>query len=207
MIANKLKRGDEIRVISPSRSLSIVDAAQRELATELLVSLGFKVSFSEHACEMDEFDSSSIESRIDDLHSAFMDPNVKGILTTIGGYNCNQLLRYIDYSLIKNNPKRLCGYSDITALSNAIYTQTGLITYSGPHFSTFGMRYGNDFTIKYFQQVMLEDEEIFVAPSDQGAMTCGLEIRRIGHLSIMRDLLQLTRAEQKGLLLAGIYAH
>lgn len=47
-------------------------------------------------------------------------------MTSIGGYNCNQLLPHIDYDLIKNNPKKLCGFSDITALLNAIYAKREL---------------------------------------------------------------------------------
>ena len=53
-------------------------------------------------------------------------------MTTLGGYNSNGLLKHLDYDLIRENPKFFCGYSDITALNNAIYTKTGLVTYSGP---------------------------------------------------------------------------
>lgn len=163
----KLVAGDEIRIISPSRSLSMIAIEQRILAEKRLEELGFKISYSKHALESDEFVSSSIRSRIDDLHDAFLDPNVKGILTTIGGYNCNQLLRHIDYSIIKANPKRICGYSDITALSNAIYAKTGLITYSGPHFSTFAMLHGNEYTIEYFKKMMIRDETINITHSEK----------------------------------------
>ena len=152
MKAPKLKTGDEIRIISPSESLSLIAVEQRGLATRRLEVMGFKVSFSDNSLESDEFISSSILSRVEDIHAAFLDPNVKGILTTIGGYNCNQLLRYIDYSIIQSHPKRLCGYSDITVLSNAIYAKTGLISYSGPHFSTFSMIHGNEYTIDYFRE-------------------------------------------------------
>lgn len=44
-----------------------------------------------------------------DIHDAFGDPNVKAIIAGIGGYNTNQLLKSIDYSLIKNNPKIFVG--------------------------------------------------------------------------------------------------
>ncbi|TCS81026.1 S66 family peptidase [Tepidibacillus fermentans] len=166
MIPNKLKRGDEIRVVSPSRSLSVVNQANQKIAIDRLESLGFHVTFGDHCYESDEFHSSSIESRIEDLHNAFSDPNVKAILTSIGGYNSNQILKYLDYSLIQANPKILCGYSDITALGNAIYTKTGLTTYSGPHFSTFGILKGMDYTIDYFQKALMTDEIIEVKPSD-----------------------------------------
>jgi muramoyltetrapeptide carboxypeptidase len=165
--APKLVAGDEIRIISPSRSMSMIAIEQRKLAENRLEELGFKISYSKNSLETDEVVSSSISSRLDDLHDAFLDPNVKGILSTIGGYNCNQLLRYIDYSIIKSNPKRFCGYSDITALSNAIYTKTGLITYSGPHFSTFAMLHGNEYTIEYFKRIMIGDETINIIHSKQ----------------------------------------
>ncbi|KTD86485.1 S66 family peptidase [Paenibacillus etheri] len=165
MIPNKLKPGDELRIISPARSLSLIAAEQRKVAKEQLQKLGFRISFSVNSFEKDDFVSSSIESRIEDLHEAFLDPNVKGILTTIGGFNSNQLLRYIDYSIIAEHPKRLCGYSDITALSNAIYAKTGLVTYSGPHFSTFAMLHDNEYTIEQFRKLMMDNNEIVVRAS------------------------------------------
>ncbi|WP_145409114.1 S66 family peptidase [Paenibacillus xylanexedens] len=167
MIAPKLQPGDEVRVISPSRSLSIIDEQHIQLAKQRLEASGLIVSFSANAYEMDDFASSSIESRIQDLHAAFADPQVKGILATIGGFNSNQLLQYIDYSLIQANPKRFCGYSDITALSTAIYTKTGLITYSGPAFSTFAILHGNEYTVEFFEKMMMESaDSILVTPSE-----------------------------------------
>jgi len=166
MRARKLQPGDEIRIISPSRSMSMIAEDQRELAKRRLEALGFTVTFGQHCLEVDDFISSPIAARVQDLHQAFLDPNVAGILTTIGGYNSNQLLSEIDFSLIQANPKRLCGYSDITALGNAIYARTGLITYSGPHFSTFGMLHGLDYTTDHFRKMMMEDEAITALPSD-----------------------------------------
>jgi len=124
--------------------------------------MGLKVTIGRHAEEIDEFSSSSIESRVEDLHEAFADPNVKGILATIGGYNCNQLLRYLDYDLIKANPKIICGYSDTTALGNAILAKTGLITYSGSSYSSCGMLKGHDYELEYFQKCLLSDREFEV---------------------------------------------
>jgi muramoyltetrapeptide carboxypeptidase len=166
MIPAKLQKGDEVRVISPSTSLSVLSEEQRKYACEKLQQLGFHVTFSKHAEEMDEFLSSSIESRIEDLHEAFLNPDVKGILTTLGGFNVNQLLKYIDYDIIKQNPKVLCGYSDITALSNAIYKKTGLVTYSGPHFSTFGMKKGIEYTVEYFEKCVMKERPLAVEHSD-----------------------------------------
>lgn len=115
---NKLKNGDEVRIVAPSMSLSTIEPENIDLATQKLESLGLKVTFGKHVYENDIFLSSSIQSRIDDLHQAFLDENVKGILAVRGGSNANQLLKYLDYDLIKQNPKVFCGYSDITALQN-----------------------------------------------------------------------------------------
>src|SRR3989344_5204892 len=167
MISQKLKKGDEIRVISPSKSMAIISESTREVIKKRLgEELGLKVTFSKHSEEMDEFGSSSVESRLEDIHEAFKDRNVKAILTTIGGFNSNQLLSGLDYKLIKSNPKIFCGYSDITALSNAIYKKTGLVTYSGPHFSSFGMLKGFDYTMDYFKKCLFEDKPFEVLPSE-----------------------------------------
>lgn len=85
MIPAKLKQGDKIRVIAPSRSLDMIAVSDRKRAIHLLEQLGFTVSFGQHVLERDLFNSSSIESRIADLHDAFRDPQVKAILTVIGG--------------------------------------------------------------------------------------------------------------------------
>lgn len=157
IVPKKLQKGDEIRVISPATSLAVISTETREIAQENLKKMGFKVTFSKNAEKCDLFSSSAIEARVADIHAAFLDPNIKGILTTLGGFNSNQLLRYLDYSLIASNPKILCGYSDITAIATAIYSQTGMITYSGPHFSTFGMRKGLEYTLAAFRKCLVAD--------------------------------------------------
>ena len=162
----KLKAGDEVRIIAPSRSLAIISEEVRRIANKRFSDLGLKISFGKHVEEKDEFLSSSIESRIEDLHDAFQDKNVKAIITVIGGFNSNQLLRYIDWNLIRNNPKIFCGYSDITALSNAIFTKTGLISYSGPHYSTFGQELYFDYTLEYFKKCIFSEDPFEITPSE-----------------------------------------
>jgi muramoyltetrapeptide carboxypeptidase len=162
----KLKVGDEVRIIAPARSLGIISNNLREIADRRFRDLGLKVSFGKHVEEKDEFDSSGIESRIEDLHEAFADKNIKAIFTVIGGYNSNQLLKHIDWQLIKNNPKILCGYSDITILNNAIYAKTGLISYYGPHYSTFGQEKHFDYSLDYYKKCLLSDEPFEIKPSE-----------------------------------------
>lgn len=119
--------------------------------------LGLTLSFGDHVDEDDRFRSSSIESRVADLHAAFADPRVHGILTVIGGFNSNELLPYLDWDLIGSHPKVFCGYSDITALSNAILARSGLVTYSGPHWSSFGMRDHFEPTGRWFADAVMQE--------------------------------------------------
>lgn len=163
----KLKKGDEVRVIAPSRSMAIISDESRKIAGTRFQELGVRLTFGRHTEEKDEFISSSIESRIEDLHEAFIDEKVRGIITVIGGFNCNQLLKYIDWSIIKNNPKILCGFSDITALNNAIFTKTGLVTYSGPHYSSFGQKLYFDYTLEYFKKCLFSDASFEIRPSEK----------------------------------------
>ncbi|MFA5770268.1 MAG: S66 peptidase family protein [Patescibacteria group bacterium] len=166
MYPEKLKSGDEVRIIAPSRSVKILSDEIKNIANKRFEDLGFKLSFGKHVDETDEFNSSSIKSRVEDLHDAFTDKNVKGIITVIGGFNSNQLLKYIDWDLIKNNPKIFMGYSDITVLNNAIFAKTGLVTYSGPHYSSFGQKLYFDYTLEYFKKCLMEDNPFEIKPSD-----------------------------------------
>jgi muramoyltetrapeptide carboxypeptidase LdcA involved in peptidoglycan recycling len=167
MLAPRLKRGDCIRVISPARSLSMISESSRQLANRRFKDIGLEVSFSKNSEETDVFMSSSIQSRLDDIHEAFRDPSIKLVITTIGGFNSNQLLPYLDYELIKSNPKILCGYSDITALLNAIYVKTGLVTYYGPHYSNFGEKLGFEYTLEYFKKCLFYEEPLKIKASEK----------------------------------------
>jgi muramoyltetrapeptide carboxypeptidase len=157
IVPKKIGDSSHIRVIAPVRSLALLPSERVQLAQDRFEKLGLSISFGTNVYERDEFISSSIDSRINDLHDAFSDESVDAILTVIGGYNSNQLLKYIDYDLIKKNPKILCGFSDVTALSTAIYAKTGLVGYSGPHFSTLSMIKGIEETIEYFKKCLFSE--------------------------------------------------
>ncbi|MEK6958912.1 MAG: S66 peptidase family protein [archaeon] len=166
MIANKFKKGSTIRVCSPARNLSIITPESRKIANDAFERLGLNVTFSKNAEETGMFRTSSVKTRVTDLHDAFKDKSVDGILTTIGGFSSNNLLQYLDYKLIKKNPKILCGYSDITALTNAIYAKTGLVTYSGPHYATFAMKKGNEYSAEYFKKCLFDKKPFDLETSE-----------------------------------------
>ncbi|HEM6372022.1 TPA: LD-carboxypeptidase [Streptococcus suis] len=154
----KLKKGDHIRVVSPSSSIERIGGFEANLAAkEKLEELGFKLSFSEHYFENDMFDSAPIASRVADLEAAFADESVDAILTTIGGFNSNELLPYLDFDLIARHPKIFCGYSDTTALLNAIYAKTGMPTYMGPAYSSFKMVQAQQYQTEAWLKAVTQD--------------------------------------------------
>jgi len=162
---NKLKNGDKVMVIAPSDSLTLISDEVKLIAAERFAQLGLEVCFAKNVLELNEFDSSSIQSRVDDLHEAFLDKSVQGVFTAFGGYNCNQLLRYLDWELIQANPKVFIGFSDTTALQNAIFAKTGLVTYSGPSYARFGQKLYFDYTLDYFKKCVFTEEMFQVLPS------------------------------------------
>jgi muramoyltetrapeptide carboxypeptidase len=125
---------------------------------ENLEKMGFSVRVAEHATARHGHTAGTIEDRVSDIHAMFSDAEVRAIITTIGGFNSNQLLEYLDYDLIARNPKILMGYSDITALLLAIHKVTGLVTFLGPAIMPqFGEAAGlHRYTRKCFHTVLME---------------------------------------------------
>lgn len=125
-----LKPGDTIAVISPAGATENPDAFERGIA--LLETMGFRVRLFPHARNRRLYLAGTDAERLADLHAAFEDPDVKGILCARGGYGCMRLLPGLDWDRITRNPKALIGFSDVTALLLPIYQRTGLIGFYGP---------------------------------------------------------------------------
>jgi muramoyltetrapeptide carboxypeptidase LdcA involved in peptidoglycan recycling len=165
-IPRHLRAGDQIRVVAPSTSLAVIPAEQRTAATGRLErEFGFEVTFGAHAEESGPLDVPPIDGRVADLHEAFADPDVAGILTVLGGYQSNHLVPFLDYEMIAAHPKVFCGYSDITALQVALLARANLVTYSGPHYTTFAMRDHNEATVAAFRRCVLEEGSLTWTPS------------------------------------------
>ena len=168
IVPQVLKAGDEVRIVAPARGLRLIGQDSRELAKARFEEMGLKVTFGKNTTDenWDMFGSTDVEKRVEDLNEAFGDQNVKAVFTVIGGSNSNQLLPYLDYELIRQNPKIFCGFSDITALLNGIYAKTGLVTFSGPHFSSLGMKKGAEYTLENLKKMILGSQENEIKPSD-----------------------------------------
>ena len=125
-----LRAGDTVALITPSTHVSDPDRLQ--MVSRTVEYFGLKAKFGRNVRKKWGYAGGSIDERLDDLHAAFSDPEVKAVLCIRGGYAAGQLLDRIDYPLIQRNPKIFIGYSDITAMHLAIHKLTGLVTFHGP---------------------------------------------------------------------------
>jgi len=169
ILPKKLNKGDTIAFISPSAGLAPFAMHRIEKAIETFNQLGYKVKIAKHALENAGYVSTSIEKRIEDIHSVFSDRDVKMVIATIGGNHSNQLLKYIDYRLIRKNPKIFVGYSDITVLHFAFMSQANLATYYGPcvmtQFGEFPKIFG--YTLRYFNYAVKQKSSYRIDPSEK----------------------------------------
>ena len=136
IIANKIKPGDTIGVVAPSNPIIGDNIEELKKAKEILEKDGFKVIFSKNIFSNTNRYTATAKEKAEDINEMFKNKEVKMIWCAKGGNNSNSVFEYLDYEAIKENPKIICGYSDITSLTNIIHEKTGLVTFSGTNFKT-----------------------------------------------------------------------
>lgn len=114
------------------------DVAKLESGLATLRSLGFVLTCAPHYHQILDYRSATVVERVADLHQLYADPTVAAIIATNGGRSTDQLLRALDFDLIKNNPKPLIGFSNTTLLQNAIWALTGITGIHGPFVKHLG---------------------------------------------------------------------
>ena len=125
-----LRAGARLAVVSPA---STPNAELVRKGVEQLKVLGYKVSVGEHALDRGPlYYAGTLEERLKDLHDAFADPEVDGIVCTRGGWGSAELLPYLDAGLIRANPKVFIGYSDHTSLHCWFQNEANMVTFYGP---------------------------------------------------------------------------
>lgn len=127
--ARRLQTGDLIGLITPG---SYIPDAALEKAVRNLEALGFRVALGNHVRAKRGYTAGTDDQRRSDLHLMFANPEIKAVWCARGGYGCTRLLPHLDFELIRQHPKLLIGYSDVTALLLAIWQKTGLVGLHGP---------------------------------------------------------------------------
>jgi len=158
--AKVLKEGDTIGLITPAGALSEEETIT--VAKEVLAYLGFKVKEGKYIRSRYGNLAGTDQERLSDLHEMFADKQVDGILCIRGGNGASRLLPYIDYNLIRSNPKVLLGYSDITALILAFYAKAGLVSFHG----VVGSSTWSNYVVKLFKDQFFDNKmSIYENPS------------------------------------------
>lgn len=166
----KLEIGDTIGLVSPSSGLANLFPHRLDNGIKSLNDLGFKTKEFSCTRKRDLWSAGTAEQRAKDIEDAFLDQEVNAIITTIGGTTLNEVIPFIDFNIIKNNPKIFCGYSDISIMHFSIFTQTNLTSFYGPCVMTQFGEYPKplDYTINYFFKALNSTKPINnVHPSDK----------------------------------------
>lgn len=168
--ANKLRKGDKIAVVSLSwggagdeKIIARYERAKGRLEKEY----DFEVVAMPHALKGSEFVDQHPELRAKDWMDAFSDPSIKGIFSAIGGSDTIRLMPYIEYDVIKNNPKVFLGYSD-TTVNHFMMLKAGVASYYGPSIlAEFAENVSlHDYTKSYFEKALFEEGMTEILPAE-----------------------------------------
>jgi muramoyltetrapeptide carboxypeptidase len=124
-----LKPGDTIMFVAPAADL---DRTRMMLAKKRLEERGYKIKMRDDLFAVEGYLAGSDQRRANELMEAFRDPEVDAVFPGTGGYGVTRILDLLDYEVVRQNPKMLIGFSDITALHAALNKKSRLITYHSP---------------------------------------------------------------------------
>jgi muramoyltetrapeptide carboxypeptidase len=173
----RLKPGDTIALINPSNA--IYEREPYRLAAESLQALGFRVREAPNLRARYGHFAGTDAQRAADVNAMFADPSVHGILALTGGSGGNRILPLLDYGLIRRHPKVLAGFSDVTALINAVHAQTGLVTFHAP----MGASDWNSFSVDHFRGALVDAQPLLLAnPREPGDSL----VQRSGRITTLR---------------------
>ncbi|ERT07860.1 LD-carboxypeptidase family protein [Lyngbya aestuarii BL J] len=150
---SRLKIGDTVGLVTPASPIkkSHIKFIQLQLAQQ-----GLKIKVAPHALDEYGYLAGVDRDRAADINAFFADGSVQALISTGGGWGSSRILPFLDYDLIRRNPKIILGYSDITALLVAIYSRSGLTTFHG----LLGTSVWNEFSVAYLRRLLFNAEAI-----------------------------------------------
>jgi len=129
-----LKKGDCLSIIAPAGQLASIEHFREGLA--ILQDFGFNVKFPAGLWPGHGFLADNDAQRADEFNQALIDEDSQAILALRGGYGCLRMLDKITVDLVRERPKMLVGFSDITILQNYLFHVAGLLSLHGPVLTT-----------------------------------------------------------------------
>jgi muramoyltetrapeptide carboxypeptidase len=128
---SRLRLGDTVGLIEPASASD--EPFQIQLVEEAIIAMGLKPKRAPHLLNRFGYLAGADKDRAADVNAMFADKDVKAIFAVRGGWGSARLLPYLDWDMIRANPKLLTGFSDITALHMAIAAKGGFVTLHGPN--------------------------------------------------------------------------
>lgn len=124
-----LKKGDKVALIAPATGLSEkgLRNVKNSIAHLELEPVLYPTCFAEHG-----YLAGDDDMRLKDFHDAFLNPEIKAVISVRGGFGCGRFIKNIDFDIIKNNPKIFLGFSDTSIIHIAINQLCNMMTVHGP---------------------------------------------------------------------------
>ena len=154
----RLQKGNIIGLVAPASTPSTEENIEKGAA--YLEQLGYRIKFGKHIRHTHGYLAGTDEERATDFNTMVYDKDVKAIFAIRGGYGTPRILPMIDYRSLKQHPKIIVGYSDITALQLAIFRKIGLVTLSGPMTGVEMWKGMDPYTEENFWQLLTSTKKI-----------------------------------------------
>ena len=158
----RLKPGAVVGIISPASATFINE--ELDIVLDAVRGLGLVPKLAPHVRDRYGYLAGSDRDRAADINQFFQDPQVAALLPIRGGWGCSRILPYLDYEVIRQNPKIIIGFSDITSLILGINARTQLVTFHGPH----GLTSWRTNQTEYFRRVLFAGESVTIANPKDG---------------------------------------
>jgi len=170
MKPESIKPGDTIGIVAPSRPILLI---KKEIDKGImnLRKLGYKIKLGKNIRKRLYYSAGTPKEKADDVNAMFKDKEVKAIICATGGSSSNQTIPYLDFDIVRKNPKIFLGYSDITTLLLAINAKTELITFHGP--SVYELSHLDSNALNFLLNLISEREESYAFPKKMAVIKSG----------------------------------
>lgn len=168
----RLRKGDVIGIVAPASPVFPEDKLER--AAEYIESLGYRIKFGKAVRKVHGYLAGTDKERAQDLNDMFADRYVSAIFCLRGGYGSPRILSLLDYAAITRNPKIFVGFSDITALSCALFAKCRLLTFSGPMLAS-DMTHPDDFAQEHFWRMLTSATVVGELPNHHSHQAIALQ--------------------------------
>jgi muramoyltetrapeptide carboxypeptidase len=190
ILPKKLSPNALIGVLAPAASY--FSEENLWLFLNKLSSMGYRYVLGKNVSQKYGYLAGSDKQRAEDFMDMIAAKEVEAIIAIRGGWGSARILPLLDFQTIRKNPKIIMGFSDITALLNAITVKTGLICYHGP----VGVSdWENSFTLECFEKIFVKGEKMTLKepPTEvsQYLISSGKAQGQIygGNLSVLSDMI------------------